>query len=420
MNNKKTEKKRILFALGNYYPTPSANGICVQKIIEELQRRGYEIECIVNDASHTVKSVTAKGVKISFVRPPLAWTFPELVDRQNKKAAKKAMSVMRRLYMYARLPLYFFSFPSISNVYCNKIKEKLVERISYDRDNTVAIIGVNKPVEALEGAYRASKEQGVPLVVYFLDPLVGGYSNHIVGDKRSYIKTLDLEKKILNHSSLAVFMDEHKDAFVKRHGNAFSNKTAFLGAPLLENNITESNNETDASGKKKIIYAGAVYKDIRNPAFIMEVFKYVKNATLVMHITNPEDWVLELSNPNIEIKGRIPHETVIDVIKASDGVLNIGNSDPIFAPSKIIEYIGFGKPIITSYRIDEDSSLKYMKQYPKALCIDERVKDAREAAAEIDAFLQLQDKPLSFGQLESLYHKNTPAAIADEIEKIIK
>ena len=152
----------------------------------------------------------------------------------------------------------------------------------------------------------------------------------------------------------------------------------------------------------------------------MEVFKYVKNATLVMHITNPEDWVLELSNPNIEIKGRIPHETVIDVIKASDGVLNIGNSDPIFAPSKIIEYIGFGKPIITSYRIDEDSSLKYMKQYPKALCIDERVKAAREAAAEIDAFLQLQDKPLSFGQLESLYHKNTPAAIADEIEKIIK
>ena len=420
MKSNKTEKKRILFALGNYYPTQSANGICIQKIIKELQQRGYEVECIVNDADHMGKSLTANGVKISFVRPPLAWSLPELADRQSNKMARAALLLIRRLYMYARLPLYLISFPSISNMYCNRIRNTIIERISSDRNNVVAVVGVNKPVEALEGAYRASKHQGIPLIVYFLDPLVGGYENHIVGNKRSFIKTFNLEKKILRDSRRAVFMDEHREKFIERYGDDYSNKTAFLGAPLLVNNISEPDMEDVSADKRRIIYAGAVYKDIRNPEYIMEVFRHVKKATLVMYVTNPEDWVLQMTNPNIEIRGRIPHETVIKEIKASDGVLNIGNSDPIFAPSKIIEYIGFGKPIITSYRIDEDSSLKYMKQYPKALCIDERKTEVREAAAQIDTFIEQQWESLSFDCLESIYHKNTPAAVADEIEKAME
>ena len=67
---------------------------------------------------------------------------------------------------------------------------------------------------------------------------------------------------------------------------------------------------------------------------------------------------------NLNLLGQVPREECIKALLKSDVLINLGNSISSQTPSKILEYIGFGKPIINFYFIKEDTSLYYLKNYP--------------------------------------------------------
>lgn len=406
-------KKKILLVLGDYYPDKSANGICVEKIANAFKRRGYAVDFVVNGYSDE-KHAVCNGDDIYFAKTPFMWTINDHIKSSNTALGKKCLTIAKKLYAYMRLPVFLASFPSESKFYLNNVKRTVSNCLSME--DYYAVVGVNKPVEAVWGAYLAASNRGVPMFGYFLDPLAGGVYNHVVGEKRSFSRSLKVESEIMEYLDGVVLMEEHKDIFIEKYGDKYLDKAYFLGAPLLENNITESVKKKE-NEKKTVLYAGALYKDIRDPFFIMEAFKYIKNARLVMYVTNPCDWIGSYNTQNIEIRGRIPHDEVVREIAASDALLNIGNSDPLFAPSKVIEYLGYGKPIITTYRIDDDTSLNYIKDYDNAICIDERNDDIIRAAAEIEAFLDQSRQIGSFDELKKIYWKNDPASFVDAFEE---
>lgn len=64
--------KKHLFILGNYFPNPSANGICIENICKSLIRKGDEVFIICENVDLVKHEfIKYKGVNIFSVKPRL-------------------------------------------------------------------------------------------------------------------------------------------------------------------------------------------------------------------------------------------------------------------------------------------------------------------------------------------------------------
>ena len=65
----------------------------------------------------------------------------------------------------------------------------------------------------------------------------------------------------------------------------------------------------------------------------------------------------------------------------ADVLINIGNSVPVHMPSKTLEYINTGKPMVNFYKFADCPTLYYTKRYPLCLNLYEKEFDpARDTA----------------------------------------
>lgn len=408
-------EKHIVITLGDYYPTPSANGICIDSIVEELLSDGFYVDLICNKNNKKLKTLKMGNKTIYFIDIPLFQKIQNCINSQNKIQTVISLIIIKTFAMF-RVPFIYLAFPITSVSKCLKYKKKVDEIIK--RRNVVAVIGLHKPIEAIYGAMLSANKAKIPFFPYFLDPIVKGYnSNRIISDTHLNKKVLRYESNIIEKSYKAIFMDSHKSEVCQRYDNQIREKIVFLGPPLLKKH--NNSIKTQLNEKKIVIYAGSVYQDIRNPQYIIDVFKYVKNAKLEMYISCPCDWLKNINN-NVTIHKGISHEEVISRMMESDAVLNIGNSSPVFIPSKVIEYISIMKPIICTYRIDDDPSLFYMNKYPLSICLDERIESVISAAKKIDSFIETKHKNISFEQIQTLFMYNTPKSFIDVIQSCLK
>ena len=408
-------KKHIVIALGDYYPTPSANGICVDKIVETFVEQGFFVDIVANNTDGIKGQVKTENKAIHFVELPLIQRINKRLKRENTPVIKAALLIVKKV-LALRLPLLKLIYPVTSRERC-RVYEKRIRAVTGEND-VVAIIGVHKPMEAIYGAYRAAAMTDIPFFCYFLDPLVGGYHNRLINERVIAENTENYEKELISASMKTIYMSSHYSNVVHRYKNGVKDKLVFLGPPLLKE-YNYSKERINNADKKVVVYAGSVYEDIRNPQYIMQVFKNVKKARLEMFIPEPEEWVYQYENENIEIHDGISHAEMVEKLEDADVLLNIGNSTAVFIPSKIIEYISMKKPIISTDRIDEDPCRLYMETYPNSLSIDERRLGIEEAAKEVDRFVMQRPISITFDDLKDCFYINTPEAFVETVVNCI-
>ena len=73
-----------------------------------------------------------------------------------------------------------------------------------------------------------------------------------------------------------------------------------------------------------------------------------------------------------------------------------------------------GKQIVSTYCIDNDSSLPYLKKYPNVLLLDERCRDLDSQVEKRENFIaNCEIEPVNVQDLYERYEKNTPAAFVN-------
>jgi glycosyltransferase involved in cell wall biosynthesis len=133
----------------------------------------------------------------------------------------------------------------------------------------------------------------------------------------------------------------------------------------------------------RLVYVGTLYRTLRSPVPLLELFErlvlLLPSIHLELHFLGHINDCADLfsqydhwAGSRIFVHGVVSRERAQEHMRAADILINLGNRSSTQLPSKVIEYVAMGKPILNLVTIRGDSSAGILATYPAALtvCMD--------------------------------------------------
>jgi glycosyltransferase involved in cell wall biosynthesis len=117
-----------------------------------------------------------------------------------------------------------------------------------------------------------------------------------------------------------------------------------------------------------LLYIGGFHRGIREPDLLFDIMRRLNRNAMheyVLTIYGPANG-FDLSPadcPQIRYKGMIAREKAMELIREADVLVNVDNMNCVMSPSKIVEYIGTGRPLLNlkSGGVDHPALARYVQ-----------------------------------------------------------
>lgn len=399
-----------IFLTNQYMPKPGATGVCVHQLAKHLASEGNDVFTVCYEGNEPMGC--CDGVKIVRVSPP--------VYLQEKRNTSPITAKLQHMESLASKLLHITAYPLRSRALVHRY-EKTVEALMKDRDN-VKIIASYTPLEAVIAAAQVKKKYGdaVKAVYYSTDTL----SNEQGEDgilPASYRQECGIrwEKKLFSVCDQILIMECHKEHYFSGTFKPYWEKMRVVNFPLLVKTTRDECKVKEHSGKTRLVYAGTLYRKLRNPSFLLSILTALSSEldfeALFLGSGDCEDILekAEIDSRNaIKFLGMQPHEAALEYIDSADILLSIGNAESPMAPSKIFEYMATGKPIVHTYTYEKDPCLEPLRKYGNALIIKE---DDKFDISQLQAFVA-SPKVVDFQTVAKIFQSSTPEYTTSLIE----
>ena len=205
---------------------------------------------------------------------------------------------------------------------------------------------------------------------------------------------------------------------LKANGLPLPKNFETVGFPMISAN--QRAGKTYSDGKIHLLFCGWLYSDIRSPKYFLDIVSRLDERFEVTFMGRE----CELLQERFPIKTKAtlitlpnqPYDVALQAMADADVLINIGNSVPVHMPSKTLEYINTGKPMMNFYKFADCPTLYYTKRYPLALNLFEEEKDTDAAAARFVRFCEETiGKTVDHDWIETEFADCTPQYIAQKI-----
>ena len=403
-----TTDPKVLILQNGYFPSSNANIICSKHIADKLNEQGIPVDFFVykqkpdevdkQDGINNVFYITNKFNKAFYKYEKKGIPYTTLTKQ------KKLITVLFRnpFIMLTKIKSHFDLGSETLD------KKQLLAKIKAEhaKQPYTHMVNICCPFGTMKWAHTIKKElPDIKWAMYMLDPFEYNYTvptRKIGKRKKLFAKyTKGLDKLILTRGIDA----EHQRC---NYDNGHKNITLEVDLPNLKK-PQHTISKAPKSDKTNLIYAGAFYKDIRNPDKMLEIFGKLPNPDIVFNIFGTAAGYITQSasniDPRIALHGTKPHDEIVKQMVASNILVNLGNTAPNQLPSKVFEYIATGKPIANFYFNEHDTSLYYFKKYPLAFNINVMNYTDKDIA-ELGKFIHgNKDKQLTFEQATKDLHE---------------
>ena len=133
-------------------------------------------------------------------------------------------------------------------------------------------------------------------------------------------------------------------------------------------------------GTIRLVFVGTLYKKLRSPKYLLACVVALSRAFPASHfdlhffgLVNDcgDDFLMvpDIPNCRVLLHGLVCREEAAQAMNSADILVNIGNDSESQLPSKVIEYMATGKPILNFVSIERDASIKVLVDYPSMLTI---------------------------------------------------
>ena len=360
--------KKILFLLDELPPTKSANGICVNKIIQELHKDGYEASCIC------WKAPAQYPAEVHLI-PEKPWK--QKVDKYGSGGplARVWLQVLRIAYKIKRV----FLIPIWPVDSCKTVRDFYKTAAALiDQDKVSVVVAVNYPGETLLAMKRLKKryKSRIQAVMY---PLDVSYVNPYCGTLERRMSVFFCPKFMRSCSRYAdvlFVLENAQDVYNEVYSEKERANFKICGIPLLETVAAKENHST--TGEIHCVYSGTLQRNIRDPEIAFTTLDKIAqkiDSKIIFDLYGQEDRATRELYNNGEYAfefvnhGWIQESELESCLQKADVLISLGNMECHLIPSKLFKYMAIKKPIVHLCFTKKDPCIQYLKKYGNAKVI---------------------------------------------------
>ena len=379
---------KLLLMTGPLFPLPGNNANLIGKLIPHFLAAGHEVHLFsfAFGADESTLPIECFDVPVHWVtdqkqdwkRRLLYPAISKVVDPNGFSDALQTQILMREL-------------------------KKVCKQYPFE-----AVVSTSEPYVM---ANAASQLYGGIKVLYVMDP-PASVSNNTGTTYRN--RTLPSVFKNQDALITTPFILEA----LKTHSLPMPKKIEAVGFPMITPQTVRASYAKDY--KIKLLYCGWLYSDVRSPQFFCDIVSRLDERFEVTFMGRECETLLERFP--IESKAKIitlpqqPYHSALQAMTDADILINIGNSIPVHMPSKTLEYINTGKPMVNFYKFPDCPTLYYTKRYPLCLNLLEGEENVEQAAkAFTDFCITQKGNAVDHAWVEKEYADCTPRYIAQTI-----
>ena len=373
---------------GQLYPRPGNNANLAGKLIPHFLEAGHEVHLFSAAFGEDERTLPRECFGV-----PVHWATDQKQDWK------------RRLL-----------YPAISkatdpNGFSDALQVQILLRELKEVSKTFPFEAALSTSEPYTMACTASQLYGGKKALYIMDPPAC-----VSSGAETVYRNRSLASVLKNQSALITtpFILEA----LKAHNLPLPGRVETVGFPMIAGNHAGGKKRND--GKIRLLYCGWLYSDIRSPKHFLDIVSRLDERFEVTFM-GKECELLQERFP-IETRAKLitlpnqPYDAALQAMADADMLINIGNSVPVHMPSKTLEYINTGKPMVNFYKFADCPTLYYTKRYPLALNLFEEEKDLDAAAERFVRFCEESiGKTVDHNWIEAEYADCTPRHIAQKI-----
>lgn len=409
--------KSVVFLVGSYYPYYSAVGKCIGNIANEFEKKyNVTVICEKNIVGHSDNDVlnTQRIIRIT-----TKMRYNRIVIEEKLKNTKGKKRLLWKISLLF-FKLERFLRVALSKSACDRqVISAYLRGLKRVKAPIDVIIPTCNQFETVVAALQYRADNPSVQVIPYLFDLFAENPNINRGKlllKLHWKANMNYEKRMFEESK-CVFHVANWTKHIETYFSEYKSKAFEVEHPLLVNK--KENYSIYDDGKIHIVYTGVVDTVVRNPEKTLELLSSLSGDNICVDFYSygsAENIVERYAAQNRTIKkhGQVDSKTARMAQGNANILLSIGNSgNTSQMPSKIIEYIASGKPIIHFVQQANDPVVELLKFYPLAKVIDLKLK---VDAAELHSFIRENaDSMLAFDEVKSLFSYADPEYITKVI-----
>ena len=441
------ERERILIISHSYTPFINPRAFRWSAIAECWTRQGLKVDVITSwlpglrrfEISNGVEIHRIGGSVIERLRAILRPKSRATTADNSPRAGKVQPSLISKISGWTLAIAKFVNdriwkniyWPDYACLWIGFASTKALELCAMERYST--IISVSDPFSShLAGKSVKLHYPEINWLVDIGDPFCFRHdnptNNHTLYGKLNYRK----ERQIFE---MADTISVTTETTLRKYAELFASAAGKMTVipPLMTEPARASDGKRVLSENEniKMIYVGTLYRSIRNPEYLLKLFKSLLsthgNMNIELHFFGGYDDCRDIFEPyqllladKLVLYGLVNRTKVSKAMLEADILINIGNDNSYQLPSKLVEYARLGKPIVNLHSIDDDSSKEFLKEYPAILNLDTRPNSSvEEQVRKLADFINRLPISVSENFLQNWRKQFGVETIANEYARLI-
>lgn len=312
------------------------------------------------------------------------------------------------------------------NKICSKIIPSAVDRTvsasieremrAINADNFDAIIAVMGHFEIAAAALEFKKKNpDTKLILYQVDPCSSNesYSESTKKEREDFERELySVSDRII---TTPILIEESKAIYAKE----ITDKMIAMEFP---NVVPVEVGENKKTSDIRCLFAGNIYGNFRDPKYTLRLFDKTESPIKFEVIGSVKpDIKSEFELHNVIYHGPKPLKETKEALANADILVNIGNSMLNQVPSKLFEYISYGKPIVNICKNRNCPALPYLSKHKYVLNLYEEDEIFEDQVKLLNEFIadNYQNR-MSVDEIENAYKKCTPQFCAEQMLEVFE
>lgn len=414
--------KKILF-LTSSYPDfrKSASVLCTHRVMEACaKQKNMEVHCLCMRYEGEKLEDYLNGIHVHRFNMTVFERIMYSALNRTSGVSRIMYQILDRFQKIITIPLY----PCITPLLLKRWKSSAIS-IHKKEEFEIVIAEHHGYNTLISGAYIKKKCHKVAFVPILWDPILGKNNTNKLPKAFTSKRTIDEEKYIAKYADMIISTLSMK-GFYEKNIDIAKEKRVYLDIPsvLPPDEIINSNYlSLLKSGRTNIVFSGYIDAQ-RDPNRILECFNTCKNVerlNILFFCKGVDEKTIkywkEHFRGDILFHEYIPLKDLHSIYSYSDYLLNISHTNANMVPSKIFEYMSYGRPIISCYKTHGDAAKSYLELYPESCIID--LNTSVSANSEfLDRFFIQKHETVPFETVKSLFPNNTPESFVKLIENI--